>query len=132
MPIARKRRAEATIPSSAMSDIAFLLLVFFMLSSFAEVDKEIPIELPESRISIQEDEKFFNVWVDNDGTVYFNNEAGSLSGLSSYATRRLIQDPEVEVLIRAPKEVQYTTINGVLEALKDGGIHRVVFVSMKE
>lgn len=132
MAIQRKHKNQAIIPVSAMSDIAFLLLIFFMLSSFAEVDKEIPLKLPQSEISRQEKKKYFNVWVQKNGDIFYDNSQGTLSGLKTYANRRLFKNPDVKALIRASRFVEYKTVNSVLKSLKGAGIHNVVFVSKKK
>lgn len=131
MNIERRKKSQSIIPVSSMADIAFLLLIFFMLSSIADADREIPIELPESRISIQENEKYFNVWITKEGDIYFSGRKGTLNALTTHASYRMMATPEIRALIRAQRNARYEYINGVLDALKEGGIHNVVLVSKK-
>ena len=63
MKIERRKRSRSFISVASMADIAFLLLIFFMVSSVLEMEKEIPINLPESRISKSETRKYFNIWI---------------------------------------------------------------------
>ena len=42
----KKRRAEAEIPTSSMADIAFLLLIFFLVTTTIDVDTGIGMTLP--------------------------------------------------------------------------------------
>ena len=132
MAIERKLKSRVSLPVSAMADIAFLLLIFFMLSSISEEDKEIPIELPQSKISVQENEKFFNVWINEQGDVFFSGKQGNLLALTTHATYKLLSNPQIRVLIRASKDVKYEYINSVLDALKEAGIHYIVLISKKK
>ncbi|MBN2042032.1 MAG: biopolymer transporter ExbD [Spirochaetes bacterium] len=132
MAIEIKSKSRSVLNVSAMADIAFLLLIFFMLSSISEEDKEIPIELPKSSISVQENEKFFNVWINNQGSIFFSGKQGTLPALTTHATYKLIANPQVRVLIRASKDVQYEYVNNVMDALKEAGIHYIVLVSEKK
>ena len=43
----KKRSLEANIPSSSMADIAFLLLIFFLVATVIDVDTGIGMTLPE-------------------------------------------------------------------------------------
>ncbi len=43
----KKRSLEASIPSSSMADIAFLLLIFFLVATVIDVDTGIGMTLPE-------------------------------------------------------------------------------------
>jgi biopolymer transport protein ExbD len=125
-----KRRFD--IPVASMADIAFLLLIFFMVSSIADADREIPIRLPESRVSVQENKKYFNVWITKNGDCYFGSRKGTLEALTTLAQYRIVSNPEVRALVRAEHDTPYEYINGVLDSLKEGGLHNVVFVSKKK
>ncbi len=131
MALGQRKKAKVLLPVSSMADIAFLLLIFFMLSSIADADKEIPIRLPESRIAIQETKKYFNVWIDREGNMYFGGKKGTPRMLTTFAQYRLISQPEVRALIRAEKEIPYKHVNTAMEALKKSGVHNVVLVSKK-
>lgn len=45
--VKKKTRVSGAIPTSSMADIAFLLLVFFLVTTVFEEEKGLPIVLPE-------------------------------------------------------------------------------------
>ena len=65
MIIKKKNRRQPLTPINAMSDIAFLLLIFIMLLSLMNYRRKIKIEYPESKYQkITQKEKNFEIWVD--------------------------------------------------------------------
>jgi len=131
MAIERKNRAKSIVPVSSMADIAFLLLIFFMLSSIMDMEQEIPLQLPESMISVHEPKKYFNVWINRQGEYFFDNKKNELCDLAPYASHRISQNPETRVLIRADREIPYRYVNNALEVLRQAGLHNIVLVSGK-
>ena len=45
----RKSKTSSEVPSSSMADIAFLLLIFFMVSTVFQKDRDRPIEWPKTK-----------------------------------------------------------------------------------
>lgn len=131
MKVSKRKKTSSIIPLSSMADIAFLLLIFFMLSSVAEMEREIPLRLPESRISIRESDKFFNIWINRKGEIFYDNKRDNLDNLVSFARYRASSNPAVKALIRADREIPYEIVNNVLETLKESGVYNIVLVSKK-
>ena len=66
----RKSKASDEIPSSSLADIAFLLLIFFMVTTVFRTSKERPIEWAAAAASEKIDEKredIMHVWVERNG-----------------------------------------------------------------
>jgi biopolymer transport protein ExbD len=132
MKIVKRKSAKSTIPVASMADIAFLLLIFFMISSIGEVDKEFPLKLPEARMTIQEKKKYFNVWITPEGNYYFGGKQGTLTALTTFAQYSIVSNPETRALIRAEQAVPYEYVNSVIDSLKDAGVRNVILVSTKK
>ena len=47
----RKSKASDEIPSSSLADIAFLLLIFFMVTTVFRTERQRPIEWPSAAAS---------------------------------------------------------------------------------
>ena len=131
MTIRRRQKSRSIIPVSSMADIAFLLLIFFILSSILEMEKEVPINLPESRISVSESKKFFNIFVTPDGHYIYDNRIDTLQNLRGYAIYKSSGNSDVKAMINADRELPFEYINNVMEVLRDSGVYNIVLVSKK-
>ena len=71
----KKRREVEEIPSSTMADIAFLLLVFFLLTTTISLDKGINIVLPSEGEQKEIPKKnITNILINEIGKVLMNEE----------------------------------------------------------
>ena len=75
----RKRKIkEATIPTASMADIAFLLLLFFLVATVIDVDTGIGLALPEpieeTDIVPVSKERMAALLVNENGDVVFNTD----------------------------------------------------------
>jgi biopolymer transport protein ExbD len=129
----RKSKVASEIPDSSLADIAFLLLIFFMVTTVFRKEQPREIERPDAQATERVDEKRKNIlhlWVERDGTIYINdavvpiqNIAGLVAPLYEQTDRRLV------VAIRSDRDVPYGTINQITEGLRDGGALRVNFAT---
>jgi biopolymer transport protein ExbD len=129
----RKSKVASEIPDSSLADIAFLLLIFFMVTTVFRQERPREVERPEAGATEQVDEKrkdILHLWVEEDGAVFINdaqvpieNISGIVGPLYEESDRRLV------VAIRADRDVQYNSINQITEELRDGGALRVNFAT---
>jgi len=80
----KRSKASEEIPSSSLADIAFLLLIFFMVSTVFPSDRERPINWPEAGAAQKTDEKkknILNVWIQKDGNLYINDQQYQMDAL---------------------------------------------------
>jgi biopolymer transport protein ExbD len=132
----RKSKASQEIPSSSLADIAFLLLIFFMVTTVFRTDKERPITWPEAEATERIDEKkknILNIWVDRDGSIYMNDQPYTMDQIASVvAPLYVASDQFLVISIRGDREVPYRTIDLVQKQLQQAGVARVVFATELE
>lgn len=80
----REDRDEASIPTAGMADIAFLLLIFFLVTTTINVDTGIGMTLPPKLEQDQEpppvkERNLMNVLVNGQGDVLLEDERASVS-----------------------------------------------------
>ena len=128
----RKSGASEEIPSSSMADIAFLLLIFFMVSTVFRKEDEQPIEWANAEATEKIDEKRKNIlhlWVDPEGTVFINDQIVPYESIAGVVRAIGLRVPDA---IRADRDVPYQQINTITEQLKQSGAVRVTFATRVE
>src|SRR4030065_1216249 len=80
--IKKKNLPEATIPTSSMADIAFLLLIFFLVATVIDVDSGIGLTLPEiSELPPEPTKRMVTILINEHNEVMLNGELILLDGI---------------------------------------------------
>ncbi|MGE9293754.1 MAG: ExbD/TolR family protein [Puniceicoccales bacterium] len=128
----RSERAEEEFQMAPMIDMVFLLLVFFMcVSTLAQAEKNVQLELPESEESDVPDDLSDRgtVSVDAKGQPYLGAEAVSLEQMKDAITASLQENPRLRILVRADQAAQYGDIKKVLKACSEAGAYEVIYAT---
>ncbi|MGH9341582.1 MAG: ExbD/TolR family protein [Acidobacteriota bacterium] len=133
----RQRRQTSNIPTASMADIAFLLIIFFMLTTTFSPERT-TVQLPgsETRTEITKDAAIIAITAD--GTIRFaEGEQTSilLSGPEELGalTQEIIKVfPNKQFVLKADRLVQYETIDQVLEALRNNGARNIGLLTEQE
>jgi len=115
-----------------MADIAFLLLIFFITTSILEIEREIPLALPEAATAKTETKKHIKIWIDGTGGLFFNDKKDSLDNLYLHARYMVSSRPDLRALISADRTIPFEYVNRTMETLRDAGIYNVVLISRKK
>jgi biopolymer transport protein ExbD len=129
----RKSKVASEIPDSSLADIAFLLLIFFMVTTVFRKERSRDIVQPEAAATQPVDEKrkdILHLWVERDGSVFINDAHVPLENIAPLVQTAYEQsDRRLVVAIRSDREVAYGVINQVTEELRNGGALRVNFAT---
>ena len=131
----RKSSASEEIPSSSMADIAFLLLIFFMVSTVFRKERDQPIEWVTAEATEKIDEKRKNIlhlWVDPEGQVFINDQLVPYESIAGVVRPLYSENRNLVVAVRGDREVPYSQINAITEQLKQSGAVRVTFATRIE
>lgn len=132
----RKSKASSEIPSSSLADIAFLLLIFFMVTTVFQNDKDRPINWAEAQATEKIDEKvknILNIWMERDGSIWINDENVPMEAVSDkvgplYAS----SERHLVISIRGDRDTPYSYMDQVQRELVSAGVVRVVFATTLE
>jgi biopolymer transport protein ExbD len=132
MNIKNRKRKIPFVPVNAMSDVAFLLLIFIMLVSLINYRKEIKIDYPEARDSKKTSaEKNIELWVDSAGEIYLDGIPSSAAVIERAIVDMYREAPDTRVHVIADKNTAFEYVNGVLKILQLLE-HRVVSFVVKD
>jgi len=126
----RRNKSNPEIPTSSMADIAFLLIVFFLVTTTMNQDKGIGMQLPppgeEKKIQTK---NICNVWVNSSGSILVNMEPVSLGNLRANLERRLGENDKLIISLKADDETEYVDFINVLDEIKLSGADKISLAS---
>jgi biopolymer transport protein ExbD len=137
MKLHQTKRQDAAIPTASMADIAFLLIIFFMVTVTFEVDKA-QLTLPESHIRLEVPKKSAYVSVTEDGTIRVSSGeeisvmVAGPEDVLSFAAGVLARDPSKAFVVKADQNVPYRHVDQVVDALKQAKAEVIYFLSQQE
>jgi len=127
--IKRRRTLKAVIPTASMSDIAFLLIIFFMTVTVFRKAKGLPVQLPYAKTTerILKQRDLAYIWISKDGKVSVDDNIVSPKRVALIFRAKVAENPALITSIKADKDVPYRYIHEVMEALREANALRVVF-----
>ena len=132
----KRSKASEEIPSSSLADIAFLLLIFFMVTTVFPTDRQRPIEWPQAAAAQKIDEKvknILNVWLEKDGTIYINDQKYTMDEVSQVVAPLYAASQRALVIsIRGDRDTPYRLVDQVQKEMVAAGVVRVVFAAELE
>jgi biopolymer transport protein ExbD len=126
----RGNRVSPEIPTASMADIAFLLIVFFLVTTTMNRDKGLSLHLPPVAETKEVREKnICNVWINaQDQIAFFENEQLTivpLHDLRASIEQRLAANDKLIVSLKAERQASYRIFIDVLDELKLSGATRI-------
>lgn len=111
---------EATFAMSSMTDLIFLLLLFFVMASTMSSPNDIKINLPTSRAATATKQVVAKVTIDNLGNYYVAlgrqmPVAIAEENLEAYLTTIQQQDSTMYVALHADQDISYRNVVHVLD-----------------
>ncbi|KPJ85485.1 MAG: hypothetical protein AMS17_14300 [Spirochaetes bacterium DG_61] len=125
--ISRERGPDLT----PMIDMVFLLLIFFLLTSFL-ARPTIPVSLPEAEMVELEEKPDLTITVLKDGNLLFGGEEISDEKLERTLKRILAFRQTREVVIQSDREVPFGRIVEVMDTAKKSGAGVISFLVEKK
>ena len=133
MKFEKNQRIDSSVPTSSMADIAFLLLIFFMVTTIFKMEDGLPITLPRAETAQkQKREKIMHIWVDAAANVAINDLLVDVESVADIIVVMLSERPDLIVAFNADNRAPYGIISDLMEELKEANAIRVSFTSDPE
>ncbi len=130
MRLFREKRLTATVPTASMADIAFLLIIFFMLTtSFSPVKTS--VDLPESVDRAEVEQNAAIIAITAQDAIVFSDgdnpgfDVDSAESLAPHIRAVVQAIPNKQFVIRADRAVRYAAIDAVLDQLRRNGARNI-------
>jgi biopolymer transport protein ExbD len=137
MRLQARLKTQASIPTASMADIAFLLIIFFMVTITFEVDKT-QVILPKTQLRFEVPKKAAYVSIDPEGRLRVSSgeEMSALvpgvEDVLSFAAGAIASDPGKAFVIKADTDTEYRHIDAVIDALKRAKVEVIYMLSVQE
>ena len=114
-----KRRPSVEINSSSMADIAFLLLVFFLVTTTISMDKGINIILPaEGSEKEVNKENLVNIAMNDQGKILVDDVPKMINEIKQLAERKIAGNSKIIFSVSTHEKTKYQDYVSLLDELK--------------
>jgi biopolymer transport protein ExbD len=134
MPIYARNKISASFSMASMSDLVFLLLIFFMITSTLIAPNAIKLLLPNSSSKTMS-KQTLTVYINDKANFYVEELQVPEENLESQIARKLADQTEATVVLRADKTVAVQYIVTVIDAVNEinqqnGTKHKVILATL--
>ncbi len=130
----RKRKDLGGIPTASMSDVAFLLLVFFLSTTKFDIKKGLGIILPavsdgtQKKVKLK-DENLTKIWIDKDGNITLisggNEQIVPMNELQKMINQIVKNNPDMVISLKTDRKSKYQYMVKVLDKLQAAGAEKI-------
>ncbi len=128
MAFERTTKKETYIPTSSMGDIAFLLLVFFMVTVVFTEETGLVVKLPRAEAGEEGIQDLIsNIYINAQGKVSIDDMIVSPDQVTALMSRKVASNPFLIVAFKTDKHTPYGVVSDVMEGLKEANAIKVFF-----
>ena len=126
MIVKPRRPIMQEVNSSSMSDIAFLLLVFFLVTTTISLDKGISLILPAEGNELEVNKNnIVNVLINDQGKVLLDDKPIQIKDIKRKATDKINANEKIIFSVLTTKRTKYKHYILVLDQLKQAGATKI-------
>ena len=133
----KRNKVEATFAMSSMTDLIFLLLLFFVMASTMSSPNDIKINLPQAKAKTNTKQVVAKVSIDNLGNYFValgkeKPVAIDVEDLEPYLASVQQQDSTMYIALDADEDIAYTEVLRVLDIANSHHMKLVVATRNKK
>lgn len=124
----RKKKNINALESGSLSDLAFLLIIFFIVIAVFNVNMGFLLELPRQNSSkIVNTQDIIRVTIEADGQIICDNEPSDIKKLRAAVEERIKVRPNMTLFLLIDPEVEYQTVVSVVEVIRSMQVENFSF-----
>ena len=134
MRFRRKSEVGQSIPTSSMADIAFLLLIFFMVTTVFVRYRGLPVRLPHAEVTeeIKTRRNITHIWMAQDGKISVDDMIVDLRSVGPIIYQKLVDNPRIIVSLKCDAKTPYGKVSQMMEELRKIQALNINFATEKE
>ena len=122
----KRRFRGGEIPTSSMADIAFLLLIFFLVTTTIDIDKGLGLVLPAEGETIEIKKKnILNCLINSSGMVLLGGEPVKLKDVSRIVKEKLRENDKLIISVKTHEKTRYKDYVAIIDQLKIANATRI-------
>ena len=128
-----KSRPSQDISAASMSDIAFLLLIFFLVTTIFALEEGIPLVLPGKQstdVKVKRKD-ILVIEAHANGAIVIDKEVVPLSRLKGLIERKISENEKLIVVIESHPDSVYGLMVDILDELRLANARRISLKQMK-
>lgn len=131
MALKKRSKVEAGFSMSSMTDIVFLLLLFFIMASTMSSPNDIKINLPQSKAKSSTKSVIAKVTIDAEGKYFVAKGSAAPQEipaelLESYIMDLVAQDTTTYIALHADQDIAYKEVVKVLDIANQNKLKLVI------
>jgi len=128
-----RNKRDASFSTASMSDLVFLLLIFFMLTSTLVAPNAIKLLLPNSNSKTMS-KQTVTVYINAEREIYLEEKRTNPANLENNLNALLKNEQQASIVLRADKSASVQDIVVVIDAVnkineKNGTKHKVILAT---
>lgn len=111
---------EARVPTSSMADIAFLLLIFFMVTTIFKMEEGLPVTLPRAEAGDRVPrQQISHIWVMSSQEITIEDNLITMVDIVPILAGKLSEDPTLVVGLNVDQRCPWEVAAEVIEMMKE-------------
>ena len=120
MKIEKDTKVSDEIPTASMADIAFLLIIYFMITTTFAATQGLDFQLPkeDDQTPLVEKEESVLIEIQQTGQIVVDNQPMELGDILEYLKPKLERNPMKPVILRPSPDANYGDMVEVFDELR--------------
>jgi biopolymer transport protein ExbD len=126
MLVEKRKKSAAEIPTGSLADMAFLLLIFFLVVTTIGSDKGIDLVLPpEGDVKEIPKQNIMNILINDNGDILIDEEPRQLNQVMDIVKTRIQRNDKLIVSVKTTRQTPYRVFIAVLDQLKQADAKKI-------